>query len=107
MTEVQDHVPGPDSDTNVVLAGSVSVNRTLLAGPGPPLATICEKVMFCPAVTGFGLAALVTLRSAWPAEATPMAMVAVLSLMFVSGVAEPAVAVSVMMVPAAVPAFTV
>lgn len=62
--------------------------------------------MFCPAATGLGLAVLVMLRSAWVAAATAMVTVALLSLIFVSWVDDPAVAVSVMSVPAAVPAFT-
>lgn len=53
-----------------------------------------------------GLAEFVTLRSAWPAVATPIVEVAVLSRKLVSRVAELAVAVSVMMVPEAVPAAT-
>ena len=60
-----------------------------------------------PAVTGFGLALLVTLRSAWVAPATPIVDVAELSGGFVSCVAEAAVAVSVITVPAGVPAMTV
>src|ERR1022692_3399893 len=78
-----------------------------LAEAGPPLATVCENVMFWPAFTGFGLPALVTLTSACPAVATPMVTVAELSFRLVSCVAEAAVAVSVMIVPAAVPAVTV
>ena len=63
--------------------------------------------MFWPAFTGFGLPAFVTLRSACPATATPIVEMAVLSLRLVSTVADKAVAVSVMIVPEAVPAFTV
>jgi hypothetical protein len=62
--------------------------------------------MFWPAFTGFGLAEFVTPRSACPAVATPMFTVAELSLGLVSDVAEAAVAVSVMIVPEAVPAIT-
>ena len=62
--------------------------------------------MFWPAFTGFGLAEFVTPRSASPAVATPIFTVAELSLGFVSDVAEAAVAVSVMIVPGPVPAFT-
>jgi len=57
--------------------------------------------MLLPAVTGFGLAEFVTLKSAWPAPATPIVTVAELLLGFVSCVAEATVAVSVMIVPAA------
>ena len=63
--------------------------------------------MLWPALTGFGLAEFVMLRSAWPATATPMVEVAVLFRIFESSVVVCPVAVSVMMVPAAVPAFTV
>jgi hypothetical protein len=62
--------------------------------------------MFWPAFTGFGLAEFVTPRSACPAVATPIFTVAELSLGLVSDVAEAAVAVSVMIVPEAVSAFT-
>ena len=40
-TEVQAHPAGPVSDTNVVLAGRVSVRTTVVAEAGPPLATVC------------------------------------------------------------------
>src|SRR5580700_8072653 len=40
-TEVQAHPAGPPRDTNVVLAGRVSVRTTVLAEAGPPLATVC------------------------------------------------------------------
>ena len=59
-----------------------------------------------PAVTGFGLAEFVTPRSACPAVATPISTLVDLSLVFLSNVAEAAVAVSVIIVPEAVPAFT-
>jgi hypothetical protein len=59
-----------------------------------------------PAITGFGLAEFVTLRSACPAPATPMFTVAELLPRLVSCVAVATVAVSEIMVPAAVPAFT-
>src|ERR1700676_323163 len=58
-------------------------------------------------VTGLGAAELVMLRSAWPAVATTMFEVALLLLGFGSVVDEATVAVSVMRVPAAVPAPTV
>jgi hypothetical protein len=63
--------------------------------------------MLCPASTGFGLAELVTLRSACVALATAMVTVAELLAVLVSRVVVATVAVSVMSVPAAVPAFTV
>ena len=59
-----------------------------------------------PAATGFGLAELVTLKSAWVVPATPMVTVAELSLLLVSVVGVATVAVSVMMVFAGVPAAT-
>jgi hypothetical protein len=59
--------------------------------------------MLLPALTGFGLAELVTVRSAWPALATATVVVTVLLAVFVSRVLVPTVAVSVMMVPDAVP----
>ena len=62
--------------------------------------------MLFPAATGLGLAEFVTLRSAWVALATPIVTVAELSLWFVSRVDVATVAVSVMIVPAAVPAAT-
>src|SRR5882724_920282 len=57
-------------------------------------------------VTGLGAAALVMLKSAWPALATMTVEVAVLLLGLGSVVAEATVAVSVIGVPAAVPAVT-
>ncbi len=63
--------------------------------------------MLLPAVTGFGLPEFVTLRSACVALATSTFTVAELLFRFVSREAVVAVSVSVMMVPAGVPAFTV
>ncbi len=97
---------GPLSDTNVVFAGSVSVSTTVVAAAGPPFVTVCVYVILLPAVTGFGLAELVTRRSACVAPATAIEDVAELSVVLVSREVVPAVAVSVMIVPAAVPAFT-
>ena len=57
-------------------------------------------------VTGLGAAALVMLRSAWPAVATTTVEVALLLLGLGSVVDEATVAVSVITVPAAVPAAT-
>src|SRR3979490_3115323 len=62
--------------------------------------------MLLPAVTGSGVPTLVTLRSAWPAVPTAMLTVAALSPGTVSRVVVATVAVSEMIVPAAVPAFT-
>ena len=63
--------------------------------------------MLLPAVTGFGLAEFVMLRSACVAPATAIFTVAVLSVELLSCVADAATAVSVMIVPAAVPSVTV
>src|ERR1700730_4871997 len=63
--------------------------------------------MFCPAFTGFGLPALVMLRSASVATVTPIVEVAVLLAVLVSCEDVPNVTVSVMMVPALPPAATV
>jgi hypothetical protein len=101
------HPTGPVNDTAVVFAGRVSVNTGAAAVAGPPLVTLCVYVMLFPAVTGFGLAEFVTLRSAWPAEATAMLTVAVLLARLVSRPVVATVAVSVMIVPAGVPALTV
>lgn len=60
-----------------------------------------------PSVTGLGDAALMTLKSAWPAVATTAVAVAELLFGFGSVVAVETFAVLVMTVPAAVPAFTV
>ena len=60
-----------------------------------------------PAETGFGLAEFETLRSACVALATGMLTVAELLLVLVSRDVVVTVSVSVMMVPAGVPAFTV
>ena len=59
-----------------------------------------------PAVTGFGLPELVTLKSACVPDATAIFTVAELSNGFVSRVVVAPVSVSVIIVPAAVPAFT-
>src|SRR5271157_860743 len=63
--------------------------------------------MTFPAVTGFGLAEFVTLRSACVAEATAMLTVAELLFGLVSREVVATIAVSLMIVPAAVPPATV
>src|SRR5580658_5919357 len=63
--------------------------------------------MLLPSVTGLGEAELVTLRSAWVAEATVTFAVALLLPVFGSSRPETTPAVSVMIVPFAVPAVTV
>jgi hypothetical protein len=62
--------------------------------------------MCCPAVTGFGLPELVTLKSACVPEATAMVEVAVLLAVLVSREVVATAAVSVIIVPAAAPAAT-
>jgi hypothetical protein len=62
--------------------------------------------MLFPALTGFGLALFVTLRSACVPEATGMVTVAELLAAFVSRVVVATFTVSVMIVPPAVPAAT-
>jgi len=62
--------------------------------------------MLVPALTGFGLAEFVTLKSACVPDVTAIFAVAVLSAVFESLVVVPTVTVSVMIVPAVVPAFT-
>jgi hypothetical protein len=62
--------------------------------------------MLFPALTGFGLALFVTLKSACAAEDTGMVTVAELLAAFVSRVVVATLTVSVMMVPPAVPAAT-
>jgi len=59
-----------------------------------------------PAATGFGLAELVTLKSACVPEATAMLTVAELLAVFVSREVVATVAVSEIIVPAATPALT-
>ena len=62
--------------------------------------------MLFPALTGFGLALFVTLKSACVAKATGIVTVAELLLAFVSRVVVATFTVSVMSVPPAVPAVT-
>lgn len=106
VATVQVQPAEPVSVCAVVFAGSDSRSLTVLALAGPAFITVWVYVMLLPAVTGFGLAELVALRSACPAPATPMLTVAELSFGLVSCVVEAAVAVSVMIVPATVPALT-
>jgi hypothetical protein len=106
LARTQVQPAGPVSETAVVLAGSVSVNTGAFAVAGPALVTLCVYVMLLPAVAGFGLPELVTLRSACVAELTAIVTVAELSDGFVSRVVVAPVSVSVIRVPDAVPAFT-
>jgi len=101
------HPAGLGNDTAVVPAGSVSVNTGAAAVAGPPLVTLCVYVILFPAVTGFGVAEFVTLRSACVPDATGILNVAVLLVAYVSREVVATVTVSAMIVPAAVPALTV
>src|SRR5579871_3139444 len=98
--------PEPLKEPNVVFAGNVSVSTTPAAATGPALLTTCVYVIVPPALTGFGVAELVTITSAWVPEATDTVLVAVLLFLFVSPVVVATVAVSVMRVPAGVAAAT-
>ena len=59
-----DQPPGDVSDTNVVLAGSVSDIATVAALLGPALLTVIVYVRFAPGVTGSGVSVFVTDKSA-------------------------------------------
>src|SRR5271169_6393347 len=93
------HPAGPVRDTTVVFAGIGSVNTGAFAVAGPALVTLCVYVILLPAVTGFGLPELITLKSASVPDATAMFTVAELSAGFVSRVVVAPVSVSVMIVP--------
>jgi hypothetical protein len=95
------------SEEKVVPVGKVSASTTVVAAAGPLLVTVWEYVMLLPADTGFGVPVFVTLRSACVPLATPIVTVAELFVLFVSVEVVATVAVSVMMVPAVVPEFTV
>src|SRR5262249_40418382 len=97
---------GGVNDTNVVFAGIVSLNVALVSVPGPLFVSDCVYVILLPCVTGFGVAAVKTARSACPADATTVVAVASLFVAFASGVMEDTVAGAVMTVPAAVPEIT-
>jgi len=112
VARVQVHPAGPVSPVAVVPAGAVSVTviEAAVFDPavaGPRFFTVCVYVMLLPAVTGFGLAAFAMLRSASVALATAMFTVTELSAGLLSFVADAAVAVSVIIVPAAKPVATV
>lgn len=63
----QSHVPPPvvvtATETNVVFAGVASEKVPLLQLAGPWFVMVCVKVILEPAVTGFGVPLLVTVRS--------------------------------------------
>ncbi len=100
------HPAGPVNDTAEVFAGRASVNTGALAVAGPLFVTLCVYVMLLPAVTGFGLPELVTLKSACVPAATAMFTAAALFNWLVSCVVVVAASTSEITVPAAVPAFT-
>jgi hypothetical protein len=59
------HVPCVDvAETNVTVAGSVSVTVTTAAALGPAVATVRMSVRFCPANTGSGASLLMIERLA-------------------------------------------
>ena len=100
------HVHEPAvSDWKFVFGGMVSVRVSVLAFAGPLLVTVWANVTFAPAATLLADGVLVMARSACPAVATIVVVVAVLFALLVS-VAELTVKVSVIVVPAAVPALT-
>jgi hypothetical protein len=98
--------PGPVIDTNVVFGGVTSVKVAPVAVAGPRFFSVCVYVTLLPAATDVGAATLVATRSACAAVATTSAAVAELFAEFGSAVAELTVAVSLIAVPAGVPAVT-
>src|SRR6266852_2662421 len=98
--DVHDQPPGAENDTNVVPAGSVSDIETDAALLGPAFVAVIVYVKFVPAVTGSGVSTFVNERSA---DAATVVVAVPLSLPgFGSLVADEAVAVLEMTVPAAV-----
>ncbi len=78
-----------------------------MADAGPRFLIVCVYVTLLPAATSEGLAESVATRSAWVAKATTSDAVAVLFAVFGSLTDELTFAVSLITVPAAVPAATV
>jgi hypothetical protein len=93
-------------DWNVVLGGVVSVNVTPVAAAGPLFVTLCVYVTLLPGETEVGVAEFVTIRSACVEVATTSLAVALLLARFGSFTDEFTVAVSLIAVPAVVPAAT-
>ena len=83
----------------------VNVGGVVVAA-GPLFVTLCVYVTLLPAGSELGAATFVTTRSACTAVATTSAAVALLFARFGSVEEELAVTVSMINVPAAVPAFT-
>jgi hypothetical protein len=103
---VHDHPTGTVvSEKNVVLGGVFSVNVALVAGLGPAFVTTCAYVMLLPASTGTGLPTFVTERFAESATCTLALALLLVELGSVVGDALTE-SVPVMVVPEAVPAFT-
>ena len=102
------HVPAGEVDieVKVVFAGRTSVSVTFAAGAGPLLVTVMVYVIGLPASTGFGVAVLVTAKSACPAVATTTVVVARLLEGFGSVVLDDTFAISEITVPEGVPAFS-
>ena len=83
----------------VVFAGRVSLTTGAAAVLGPPLVTTCVFVITLPALTGFGLADWLKIRSACVPAATSVTNVAELLAGLESWDVVPTVTVSVMLVP--------
>jgi len=96
---LQPHPVGAALETKVVGAGSGMLTEAALAVLGPLLVNITDQNKFVPAVTGFGLPPMATLKSVDGATTTSMSKL--LSCAFGSGVALVMVAV-VLNVPEAV-----
>jgi hypothetical protein len=103
---VHDHPAGAEIDWKFVFGGVVWVKLTVVADAGPLLVTLWVKVALLPAANEVGDAEFVTIRSACVAVATTSAAVAVLLELFGSETEDVTLAVSVIAVPATVPAFT-
>jgi hypothetical protein len=101
------HPAGPVRETTVVFGGTGSVNETVVAAAGPLFVTLCVYVTLPPAATEAGAAEFVVTKSACVAVATTSLAVAVLLAAFGSETVELAVTVSLIAVPAGVPAVTV
>jgi len=103
----QVHPAGGVMDWKFVFGGVVWVKvMPAVAAAGPLFVTVWVYVTLLPAATDVGKAEFVAIRSAWVAVATTSDAVALLLLKFGSVTEELTLAVSLMAVPAAVPAVT-
>jgi hypothetical protein len=94
-------------ETTVVFAGSVSVIVTVPGTlAGPLFVAVMVYLIVLPARTGFGVPVIVTARSACPVVATTTVAIATLFEGFGSVVVAETVAISVIVIPEAVKAFT-